>query len=278
MSGLSLAAGPRAKPLGSMTKDREQAGKNEMQNVGGIMGSVSFLQVQMLAYITVFTVSGLVPISEMGFVVGTSLYVIVMSMLVFRPLKNEGREPLFRGHRILQLYIVGGTVLGLFLPLGYVFGGFTRGDQSAVAAATPHLFLMSCQLLTESLISDVTFVSLPLRALVPIFYNARRLVSIGIWLRKVFAPDAPVGTWTTFGRILAVGNAGFWAFNLLVFLVPVFLPMAFERYYAAKHGWNLEGSSTNTDAQPGSGPPSAAPVPTSQSAEATLDGLEKKAS
>lgn len=274
MSGLSLAAGPRAKPPGLMEAEKAHHDPN-VQSIGGLMGSVSFLQVQMLAYITVFTVSGLVPISEMGFVVFTSIYIIVMSTSVFRTPKNQSNEPLFRGHRFLQLYIVGGTVLGLFLPLGYVFGGFTRGDQSAVAAATPHLFLMSCQLLTESLISDTAFVSLPLRALVPIFYNVRRLVSIGIWLRKVFAPDAPVGPWTTFGRILAVGNAVFWAFNLFVFLVPVFLPMAFERYFAAKNNWTTSGA-TGTQTNTNTIPP--AQNVSSGGAEETLDTLEKKSS
>ena len=109
--------------------------------------------------------------------------------------------------------------------------GFARGEQVAVAAATPQLFLLSCQLLSENVITDMTYVSLPVRAIVPILYNSRRLVSIGGWLRVMYAPDAKDGPWLFFGRLLAWANMIFWSINLFVFLVPMFLPRAFRKHF-----------------------------------------------
>ncbi|KAG6781392.1 hypothetical protein POTOM_014292 [Populus tomentosa] len=42
---------------------------------------------------------------------------------------------------------------GLFLPLASMLGGFARGDDQAVRSVTPHLFLLSFQILTENIIS-----------------------------------------------------------------------------------------------------------------------------
>lgn len=37
--------------------------------------------------------------------------------------------------------------------------------------------------------------------------------------------------WFWFGRSLAVANLGYFAVNLFVFLIPKFLPWAFEKYF-----------------------------------------------
>lgn len=57
--------------------------------------------------------------------------------------------------RWFQAYVVLGTTVGLFLPLAHVLGGFARGDDGAVRSATPHLFLLSCQILTENVVGTL---------------------------------------------------------------------------------------------------------------------------
>eukprot|EP00897_Mesotaenium_endlicherianum_P010593 jgi/Mesen1/9562/ME000640S08898 len=229
MSGLTLAAGPRAKPPPLMPDYKPPA------PVGGLVGSVSFLQVQMISYISVFTISGLVPYSELLFALFVFVYIVVLSAFVFPNTYGKKPPAVFAGRRYFQLYVVGGTALGLFLPLGYVFGSFTRGDQVGVQAATPHLFLLSCQILAESIIGEMSSVSLPVRALVPCLFTARRIISISSWLREVNRPENALGVWTDFGRLLAIANAVFWSFNLFVFLVPIFLPLAFKKHFELQH-------------------------------------------
>ena len=74
-------------------------------------------------------------------------------------------------------------MIGLFLPLAYVLGGFARNDQRSVRAATPHLFPLSCQVLSENLVSGLAIFSLPVTALLPILYNGRRLFALVDWCR-----------------------------------------------------------------------------------------------
>lgn len=89
-----------------------------------------------------------------------------------------------------------GTKVGLFLPLAYVLGGFARGDDHAVRSATPHLFLLSFQILTENVISGLSLFSPPVRALVPVLYTVRRIFVIidwmaDVWLNKDLPPEFP---------------------------------------------------------------------------------------
>ena len=88
-----------------------------------------------------------------------------------------------------------GTIVGLFLPLAYVLGGFARGDEHSLQSATPHLFLLSCQILTENIISGFSLFSPPVRALVPMLYTVRRIFVIldwvqDVWLNKSLSPTA----------------------------------------------------------------------------------------
>ena len=64
-----------------------------------------------------------------------------------------------RASRLFQVYVVMGTTVGLFLPLAHVLGGFARGDDAAVRSATPHLFLLSCQILTENIVGSLGVLS-----------------------------------------------------------------------------------------------------------------------
>lgn len=84
------------------------------------------------------------------------------------------------------MYVISGTTIGLFLPLAYVLGGFARGDDQAVRSATPHLFLLSCQILTENVISGLSLFSPPVRALVPLLYTVWRIFVIIGWSKDVW--------------------------------------------------------------------------------------------
>lgn len=91
--------------------------------------------------------------------------------------------------------MVAGTSIELFLPLAYVLGGFARGDQHAVRSATPHLFLLSFQILTENIISGLSLFSPPVRALVPLLYTVRRIFVLidwiqDMWINKTLPPNA----------------------------------------------------------------------------------------
>eukprot|EP01018_Ginkgo_biloba_P023367 Gb_39412 [translate_table: standard] len=163
MSGLSVAVAPRLEAEG-----RKAGGGGVM---GGVMGSLRVVELQLVAFILVFSASGLVPLLDLAFPVFVSLYLLALSRWAFPTYRKPGgAAEVFHGSRMFQLYVVVGTTLSLFLPLAYVLGGFARGDQHAVRSATPHLFLLSFQILSENIISGLSIFSAPVRALVPLLY------------------------------------------------------------------------------------------------------------
>jgi hypothetical protein len=95
-------------------------------------------------------------------------------------------QTIFHGSKLFQAYVIVGTVIGLFLPLAYVLGGFGRGDKLAVKSASPHLFLISFQILTENIISGLSVFSPPVRALVPLIYTVRRIFVDINWIHDVW--------------------------------------------------------------------------------------------
>lgn len=235
MSGLSLAVGPRE---GHHKKklDKEDEGAPR-----GLMSSIRTIELQLVAFIVVFSASGLVPVVDLLFPVFVTPYLYILSRLVFPSIKEGSRMEVFHGSRLFQLYVVLGTVLGLFFPLAYVLGGFARGDQHAVKASTPHLFLLSVQVLSENLISNLAIWSPPVRALLVAIYTARRIFSLADWVSDAFyystLPEEPRFkdlAWMWFGRGLSTANLVYFNLNMFCFIIPRFLPRAFERYLEAK--------------------------------------------
>ncbi|CAI5958198.1 unnamed protein product [Closterium sp. NIES-64] len=149
---------------------QEHGGGLSMNSVAAtsFMGSLSFVQVQMMAFIVVFTSSGLVPLEEIFFVVFLTIYSSILATWAFPPVSRSAPPKVFSGSRLFKVHVTAGAVIGMFLPLSYVLGGFAKNDHMAVECVTPHLFLLSCQVLTENIIVDLTYVSLPVRALIPI--------------------------------------------------------------------------------------------------------------
>lgn len=239
MSGISLAVAPRSDP--DHGSERQPTAM-----LGGVMGSLRVIELQLVAFIMVFSASGLVPLIDLVFPVATTIYLLAISRLAFPPLHSKldaARSPaasqeIFRGSKLFQAYVVLGTTVGLFLPLAHVLGGFARGDDAAVRSATPHLFLLSCQILTENVVGSLGAFSPPVRALVPLLYTVRRVFVIVDWVYDVWAnraltraATAQEAVWMWFGRYLAAANLLYFSANLFVFLIPRFLPRAFEKYF-----------------------------------------------
>ena len=211
MSGVSLAVAPRSEPdqtatTGSTTAKSQQKQRQSLQQKldepvvggGGVMGSLRIIELQLVAFIMVFSVSGLVPLLDLIFPAFASAYILALSRLAF---PSHGHvtstsPEIFQGGKLFRLYVLMGTTIGLFLPLAYVLGGFARGDEHAVRSATPHLFLLSFQILTENIISGLSLFSPPVRALVPLLYTVRRIFVVldwtkDVWVNKTLPAYAP---------------------------------------------------------------------------------------
>ena len=224
-----------------------QAEAEHRQSKHGIMGSFSLLQLHVTGLIFVLTLSGLVPILDIAFALFTSMYMVFLNRMVFKPV-SVGKPPnVMVGEGMAQKYAILTAGVGLVLPAGYVLGAFVQGDQKALKAASPHLFLLSCQILTENVVFSLDRVSLPIHALVPLFYNTRRLFTLMAWVKIDMAkglesvagmpdghPGSPLFTaaqWIVMGRFLAILNIVVWTINLFVFLIPVLLPKTFKKHY-----------------------------------------------
>ncbi|TVU20577.1 hypothetical protein EJB05_36791, partial [Eragrostis curvula] len=198
MSGISMAVAPRLDP--DHRSEREPAAAM----LGGVMGSLRVIELQLVAFIMVFSASGLVPIIDLAFPVATAVpprhlpprlpaaprqarghplsrrlprnlprqqvnlfFFSCFCRLIISYLFRVSNYTLFHTlcirstHRLFQAYVVVGTTVGLFLPLAHVLGGFARGDDAAVRSATPHLFLLSCQILTENIVGSLGAFSPP---------------------------------------------------------------------------------------------------------------------
>ncbi|CAJ1974836.1 unnamed protein product [Sphenostylis stenocarpa] len=249
MSGVSLAV---SRPPASMGEQKAPSAGTQSKHgaeeapVGGMMGSLRMIELQLVAFILVFSASGLVPLLDLVFPALASAYILALSRFAFPSNSSSSNSSgsgteLFRGSRMFRMYVVLGTTVGLFLPLAYVLGGFARGDEHAVRSATPHLFLLSFQILSENIIGGLSLFSPPVRAMVPMIYTIRRIfVDIDwihdVWLNKTLPVNVRFQdmAWYWFGKVLAVANLAYFSMNLFAFLIPSFLPRAFERYFADK--------------------------------------------
>ncbi|KAE8711684.1 transcription factor bHLH76-like [Hibiscus syriacus] len=256
MSGVSLAMALRSDPDHTVAAGEKPERKPQLQpqsEVGGsIMGSLRVIELQLVVFIMVFSISGLVPLIDLVFPAFASAYIIGLSRFAFPSCGYvpTASQEIFHGSKLFRLYVVIGTTIGLFLPLAYVLGGFARGEDHDVRAATPHLFLLSFQILTENVIGGLSLFSPPVRALVPLLYTVRRIFVLidwihDVWLIKALPTDARLKdiVWHWFGKGLAVANLLYFSINLFLFLIPRFLPQAFERYFKERveiHGKTAE--------------------------------------
>ena len=202
MSDVSVATPPpseHAEQTAPQTPGTKANQRTETPSAGGMMGSLRVIELQLVAFILVFSASGLVPLLDLVFPALASAYILALARYAFpssdATASNSQQQEIFKGSSMFRMYVIVGTTIGLFLPLAYVLGGFARGDEHAVRSATPHLFLLSFQILTENIISSLSLFSPPVRALVPMIYTVRRIfVDIDwindVWLNKTLPANA----------------------------------------------------------------------------------------
>lgn len=197
---------------------------------------LSFRQLNALAAAIVLAASGLVGGEDLAFSLFSLAYIYFLSSTAF-PSDGRHHAPVFTS-RLLTPWVAAGALVGLILPIAYILEGVVEGDKEGIRAAAPHVFLLTCQIFAEGITFSRGF-SLPMRAFVPIFFNAKRMITLGDWLKDEMGKEvAEVGHLhgasphrQLVGRGLAVANLMFWAVNLFGFLLPVYLPRALNRYY-----------------------------------------------
>ncbi|KAL1813801.1 hypothetical protein ACET3Z_023866 [Daucus carota] len=197
----------------------------------------SLQQLNALAVIIVLSASGMVSIQDFAFVVFTLFYMYFISKVAFPTFSSSAEPPVFgEKNRILGLYVFIGALIGLFLPIAYIFEGVVEGDKEGIQAAVPHVFLLASQVFMEGVAFSDRF-SLPIRVFVPVVYNSARIFTIMDWLRTEISKGHREFSGSerrlVVGRGLAVANLAFWCFNLFGFLLPFYMPKAFKAYYSS---------------------------------------------
>ncbi|KAK6117625.1 hypothetical protein DH2020_048640 [Rehmannia glutinosa] len=198
----------------------------------------TFRQLNALAVAIVLSASGMVSVEDLASVVFSLFYFYFISKVAFPQTQTSPHPdpPLFGDkNTLLTLYVLIGSVIGLFLPIAYIFEGIYEGDKQGIKNAAPHVFLLASQVFMEGISYSGGF-SLPVRTLIPVFYNSMRVLSIVEWLKNEIS-KVEVGYGgsvrrLTVGRGLAVANMVYWSFNLFGFLLPFYLPKAFKIYYS----------------------------------------------
>ncbi|CAA0409325.1 unnamed protein product [Arabidopsis thaliana] len=219
-------------------EEEHQTQTSTVSPTGKPAGFFSFRQLNILAIIIVLSASGLVTIQDFIFTILTLIYFFFLSKLIFPPHNNPNRDaPLTSStNKIFRIYVTAAGIVGLIIPICYIFEGIVEDDKNGVSAAAPHVFLLASQIFMEGLATMFGF-SAPARILVPIVYNARRVLTLVEWIMSEFSREDVTGTVSArrmyAGKVLAAVNLGIWSFNLFGVLIPVYLPRAFKRYYGS---------------------------------------------
>lgn len=198
---------------------------------------LSFRQLNALAVVTVFAASGMISAQDFAFVIFSLIYIFFLFKIAFPPPPQSKESSVFSPNTtILRLYVLVGAIIGLLLPIAYILEGIFEGDKEGIKAAAPHVFLLASQVFMEGVAFSDKF-STPIRVFVPVFYNSRRIFTIVDWLKTEFSKaegdNGASARRLYLGRALALANMAFWCFNLFGFLLPVYLPKAFKKYYCA---------------------------------------------
>ncbi|GMI71588.1 PSI-INTERACTING ROOT-CELL ENRICHED 3 [Hibiscus trionum] len=197
---------------------------------------LSLTQLNCLAVMIIVAASGMVTPEDLAFVLFSIFYMYLLLKVAFPPNVPSKDSMVFDPkNKILRMYVTAGAIIGLFLPVAYIFHGILEGDSRGIKAAAPHVFLLGSQVFMEGVAFSDRF-SIPVRVYVPVFYNTRRIFTLVEWMRsefwKVGEEYAISGNRVYVGRVLALANMAFWCFNLFGFLLPVYLPKAFKMYYS----------------------------------------------
>ncbi|KAJ6428404.1 hypothetical protein OIU84_023771 [Salix udensis] len=190
MSGVSLAVTPPREPdrtTTPATKPQQKVPLKQQQQqnsvVGGVMGSLRAIELQLIAFIMVFSASGLVPVLDLvfpAFHLCLSFCPLAFCLPFIWPnlIRNLPRKQIFQ---ILSENIISG--LSLFSP--------------PVRALVPLLYTVRRIFVIIDWINDV-------------------------WFIKTLPANAHVKdiAWYWFGRSLAVANLAYFSINIFLFLIP----------------------------------------------------------
>eukprot|EP00536_Pseudo-nitzschia_multiseries_P005698 jgi/Psemu1/318719/estExt_fgenesh1_pm.C_1100005 len=238
---------------------RMAASKEELQ-IEGDIGSIGKLPI---AIGFSLLMSGLVRPMDVAIVACWTAYFVVLNMTaqssrdggapIMPAIPPQGHVPSilsnpmgmrFEQSGMYHMWLKLGALLGLVGPILWLLatmivlpwkGAANLDIESARVVGRP-IFLLCCQMTTEAL-SKRTLVSLPLRILIPVVYNATRLIYLWSW-----ATNHTNSTIVCrIGQCLGISNAAYWALNLFAFLIPI----ASIRYMRA-HFFGVEAEEVTT--------------------------------
>ncbi|KMT16362.1 hypothetical protein BVRB_3g055080 [Beta vulgaris subsp. vulgaris] len=218
------------------------------QKPGNNLLFLNLRQLNCLAIMIVLAASGMVSPGDFAIFVFSVIYIFFLSNFAYPTYNNISptqQKPVFdQNNKILNIYIIFAGVIGLLFPILYIFHGILEGDQDGIKAAAPHVFLLSSQVFMEGVSISDRF-SLPIRVFIPVFFNSCRMYTLVEWLKEEMVKVVEgrySGSYSRLcvGRALAVANFVLWSYNLFGFLLPVYLPRAFKRYYSGNGSTTLK--------------------------------------
>mmetsp|Transcript_24703 Transcript_24703/g.51083 ORF Transcript_24703/g.51083 Transcript_24703/m.51083 type:complete len:420 (+) Transcript_24703:1632-2891(+) len=241
---------------------RMAASREELQNEGDEIGSIGKLPIGTgIALLA----GGLVRPMDVALVACWTAYFVVLNSTAQSPRDMNTGAPVLpsvppQGHvpsilsnpmgvrfersTTYRRWLKLGAVLGLVGPLAWLLVATATTaaavvDIEAARVVARPVFLLCCQMTTEA-IAKRNLICLPLRILVPILYNASRLLYLWSWATST--PTAATATaLSRIGWCLGIANAVYWAVNLFAFLIPI----ASVRYMRA-HFFAVEAEEVTT--------------------------------
>lgn len=127
MSGASLAAGDTIEDekYGNIRADEKPAKEGSFMDmlVKPLRTPLTLIHTQLICFSAVLVASGAVPIPTLLFPVLATVYIVLMSVLIFTPVDTK-RPPakLFDGDKRFEIYTVFETIVALILPVGKWLG------------------------------------------------------------------------------------------------------------------------------------------------------------
>lgn len=222
---------------------RFKVGPQKGQNLKTVHKSnyIPFWQLNALMVMIVLSASGMVSLQDLAFVLFSVIYLFFLSKFAFPRLSDSSQEPPVFNPKsyLVRLGQLFSGLIGIVLPVAYIFEGFIEGDKEGISAAAPHVFLLASQVFMDGVACSDRF-STPARVFVAFFYNAKRIFTLVDWVKREFSKaDQVYGGSASerrlyLGKGLAIANLVFWTYHLFFFLLPVYLPRAFRKYYAAE--------------------------------------------
>ncbi|CAI5477721.1 unnamed protein product [Closterium sp. Yama58-4] len=186
-----------------------------------------------------------------GFAVFATLYAFAISFAFPCP----PHQPLMLGKRSPQMkrYMKFAGAVGVLWPLALIASGYYLWKSIpeftwALSLALPDMLLLVIQIVSEG-VTAATKQSLPVKALVPPLYNARRMFSLYKWLSHSAAAVLPLMASSTaraggsslwrlvwLGNLVACAAVNYllWAYNVFCFLLPTVVPRIFEQDIASR--------------------------------------------